>query len=205
MASVTQETFVNKKDIYVFKPTSKEWDIHFLLSLVNCRLLSFVYLEQDAAATKDDFRQTTLDGLRALPIRRIDFATSAADRKQQLQRLINQCQAASDTLARTKPENFEPNALAGFLAVVGELGSSLRIPADVLHDILAYLAEQMTELNKQKQAESKQFLGWLERELKIQPDKNGNTGIEALTGKTTLKDYLGDYQKGEEYTPFEAL
>ena len=30
-----------------------------------------------------------------------------------------------------------------------------------------------------------------------------NTGIEALTGKTHIKNYLGDYQKGEEHLSFE--
>jgi len=31
------------------------------------------------------------------------------------------------------------------------------------------------------------------------------TGIEALTGKTKLKNYLGDYQKGEEALPFDEI
>jgi hypothetical protein len=33
--------------------------------------------------------------------------------------------------------------------------------ADVVHDILAYLAERMIEMHKQKQVEVKDFLGWL--------------------------------------------
>jgi hypothetical protein len=33
--------------------------------------------------------------------------------------------------------------------------------ADVVHDLLAHLAEQMIEMNKEKQAEVKGFLGWL--------------------------------------------
>lgn len=122
-----------------------------------------------------------------------------------MQQLISQYQAALETLAGTKAENFEPDVSVGLLAAVSEPGGSLHIPLDVLHDLLAYLAEQMTELNKQKQVEVKRFLGWLEKELKIQPDKNGNSGIEALTGKTTLKGYLGNYQKNEAPPPFETL
>jgi len=34
--------------------------------------------------------------------------------------------------------------------------------SDVVHDLLAFLAEQMLEMNKQKQQEIKGFLGWLE-------------------------------------------
>ncbi|NWF98274.1 MAG: hypothetical protein HXY52_04975 [Nitrospirae bacterium] len=58
-------------------------------------------------------------------------------------------------------------------------------------------------MNKEKQKEIKGFLGWLESQLKIIPDVKGDKGIEVLTGKSQIKNYLGDYQKGEEYIPFE--
>jgi len=75
--------------------------------------------------------------------------------------------------------------------------------SDVVHDTLAFLAEQMIEMNKDKQKENRGLFEWLESQLKIQPDKKGNIGIEALTGKTQLKNYLGEYQKGEEQLSFE--
>ena len=37
--------------------------------------------------------------------------------------------------------------------------------SDVVHDLLAFLAERMLEMNKQKQQEIKGFLGWLEGEV----------------------------------------
>ncbi len=37
--------------------------------------------------------------------------------------------------------------------------------SDVVHDLLAFLAERMLEMNKQKQTEVKGFLGWLESYL----------------------------------------
>jgi len=77
--------------------------------------------------------------------------------------------------------------------------------SDVVHDVLAFLAEQMIEMNKEKQKEIKGFLEWLESQLKIQPDKKGNTGIEALSGKTQIKNYMGDYQKGENHLSFEEF
>ena len=52
---------------------------------------------------------------------------------------------------------------------------------DTVHDFLAYLAEQMIEMNKAKDEESKGFLKWLERE--IGPE------IDALTNKTAIKEY----------------
>ena len=77
--------------------------------------------------------------------------------------------------------------------------------SDVVHDILTFLAERMIEMNKEKQREIKGFLGWLETQLKIQPDNKGNTGIEAITNKTSIKNYLGDYQKGKEHQPFDEF
>jgi len=73
--------------------------------------------------------------------------------------------------------------------------------SDVVHDILAFLAEQMIELNKEKQKEIKGFLDWLETQLKI---TNGE-GIEGLTNKSKIKNYLGDYQRGEMNLPFDEF
>jgi hypothetical protein len=52
---------------------------------------------------------------------------------------------------------------------------------DTVHDFLAYLAEQMIELNKAKNEEVKGFLKWLEREI--------DCNIDELVGKTILKGY----------------
>jgi hypothetical protein len=77
--------------------------------------------------------------------------------------------------------------------------------ADVIHDLLAFLAERMIKLNKARQKKEKAFLSWLEAELEVSPDAKGRVGIEALTGKTRIKDFLGDYQKGEEALSFDEL
>jgi hypothetical protein len=67
----------------------------------------------------------------------------------------------------------------------------------VVHDLLAMLAEHMIRLNKEKRAAQRDFLDWLVAALKIAPDKDGRKGIDALTGKSKLLDYPGDYQKDE--------
>jgi hypothetical protein len=53
--------------------------------------------------------------------------------------------------------------------------------SDVVHDFLAYLAEQMIEMNKEKQSEVKGFIKWLEREI--------GAKIENLSNKTVIKEY----------------
>ena len=62
--------------------------------------------------------------------------------------------------------------------VEGELSANR---SDVVHDILAFLAEQMIEMNKTKNKEIKGFLKWLERET--------GADIDTLTNKTAIKEY----------------
>ena len=50
-----------------------------------------------------------------------------------------------------------------------------------MHDLLAYLAERMIEMNKEKNKEMKGFLEWFEREI--------GAKIETLTNRTKLKRY----------------
>ena len=69
--------------------------------------------------------------------------------------------------------------------------------SDVVHDLLAMLAEEMMRLNKEKRAAQREFLDWLVATLKILPDKEGRKGIDVLTGKGKVMDYPGDYQKDE--------
>jgi len=76
---------------------------------------------------------------------------------------------------------------------------------DVVHDLLAHLAQRMIDLNKQKQGEVKRFLVWLRERLQIQPKSDGSTGIDSLTGKTILQGYLGDYQRGKDESPWREF
>ena len=59
--------------------------------------------------------------------------------------------------------------------------------SDVVHVLLAFLAERMLEMNKQKQTEIKGFLGWLESYV--------GARVENLTPKTKLQSYYEhDYE-----------
>ena len=53
--------------------------------------------------------------------------------------------------------------------------------ADVVHDLLAFLAEQMISLNRQKQQEVGGFLTWLERKI--------GAAVDDLANKTRLRAY----------------
>ena len=207
MAVVATETFVTKKDIYLFKPISGTSNVYLLLGLINSRLLSFAYIERNVAATKDDFRQTTLEGLRALPIPRVEHRAVEIRGGNNAEQLAGLYRATLETRTMEPGafENHAPETFSQLLAAVGETGTTLRFPTDALHDFLAYLAEEMIKLNKSGQAEVKRFLGWLEEALQLRSDKDGDETLEGLTGKTVLKEYLGDYQKEEREQPFEVV
>ena len=68
MAARTQDIFVCKKDLYCLLLRDKELRLPALLAMLNSSMISFLYLSRSAAATKDDFRQITLTGLRDLPM-----------------------------------------------------------------------------------------------------------------------------------------
>jgi hypothetical protein len=141
---------------------------------------------------QDDFRQTTKNELKRLPIREIRFSTTAVEREQNLSEVQH------TYVQELNSQRFE------FSGLIASVGASLPFltdgshanstgNADVVRDFLAYLARQMLDLNRQKHAEEKRYLGWLESELRVRLDAKGNKGVEALSGKTIFKNYLGDY------------
>ena len=86
-----------------------------------------------------------------------------------------------------------------------------RTPQDELHEVFR-LGDAEDGIDnpqairlKRKQAEQKRFLSWLGGVLKISADRQGNTGLDAPTGKSRPRNYLGDYQKGEPELPYEEL
>ena len=114
------------------------------------------------------------------PIRRISFSTPAPERARlgaELQQLYADGKHAEilDRVDACLPKDEAGNFIAD------------REKSDVVHDLLAFLAERMLEINKQKQQEIKGFLGWLE----------GYVGakVEDLTPKTKLQGYYEhDYE-----------
>ncbi len=76
-ACYCDEQMVFKKDINPFILTEAKSSLKFVLGILNSRLLSYLYVNTSAIATKDDFRQTTLAELRRLPIPFLDSANKA--------------------------------------------------------------------------------------------------------------------------------
>ena len=65
----TADDFVVKEAILPIKPKFNDArKLSVLLAILNSSLISFLYVSRSTAATKDDYRQVTLTGLRELPI-----------------------------------------------------------------------------------------------------------------------------------------
>jgi len=60
--------------------------------------------------------------------------------------------------------------------------------SDVVHDLLAFLAEQMVEMNKAKNVEIKAFLNFVESEIGV--------SVDSLSNKTLIQEYYtNDFTK----------
>ena len=109
--------------------------------------------------------------LQHLPIRRINFTTSDDERERQLEkakRLYQLC--------------LNRGSIDCVLGFVKHHLTADPERSDIVHDLLAFLAEQMVEMNKAKGEEIRGFLRYLEREIGIE--------VDVLKNKTAIQSYF---------------
>jgi hypothetical protein len=181
-------TLNNVHNLKVRKSTAHEL---YVLSLLNSKIATYYHRSQ-VGETGRVFAEVKLVDLGKIPIRRINFTTSSQERANYLEKAKNLYEYC-----------LSKNDQACVLGFVDHHLSKEPEESDVVHDLLAFLAEEMVRLNKDKRAAQKEFLDWLVTTLRILPDKEGRKGIDVLTGKSKLADYSGDYQKGESPLAFE--
>jgi type I restriction-modification system DNA methylase subunit len=179
MACYCEETLVTTDNILNILILNVNLDPKFITALLNSKLISWLYTSSSTISVKDDFPQVTYEELKSLPIPVIDFSISELNRNELLTQIIQDYYSQTNYL----------------LDRVLELINLER--KDVIHDLLAYLAEQMIELNRQKQTEIKSFLQWLERFI--------GCPVDTLTNKSKIQNYLGDYYKDVPHLSFDDL
>ena len=154
-------------------------DSKYLLSILNSKLIFFVF-RQFGTERRGGYYEFLGQFISQFPIRRISFTTPAPERARmgaELQQLYLDGKF-SEILAQV--DVCLPKDAAGNFIAKEER-------SDVVHDLLAFLAERMLEMNKQKQQEIKGFLGWLEGYVGVK--------VEDLTPKTKLQSYYEhDYE-----------
>ena len=163
-------------------------DIRYVLAILNSGITDR-FVATTSSVFRGNYFAYSRQYIEQIPYRQIDFTTPTDERE----RLVQEITGAYDL-----------GDIDGALSRVrAALAAS---QTDVVHDVLAHLAQTMIELNKQKQAEVGRFLGWLEDTLQIKPDKQGRTLATSLSGTRPVgrpfPNYLGDYQKGEYHYEF---
>ena len=147
---------------------------YYFLALLNSRLLfeiaklSVSVLGDPNAGGRLELRAVHLQHL---PIRRINFTTPAEERDRQLEK--------AKTLYQFCLNRGSIDCVLGF--VKGHLTADPE-RSDIVHDLLAFLAEEMVEMNKTKGEEIRGFLHWLEREIEAK--------IDTLKNKTKIQVYF---------------
>jgi hypothetical protein len=164
VAGFSDEDLYFSNRFILLKMKSDSYSAFFVLSLVNSSLLNRYF--------KIRFPITDVDGymLHQLPIRRIEFATQTKKRTSLVEKSKQFYQRA---LSDGKSESM--------LAFVAEQLAAKPQRADVVHDLLAFLAGQMMSLNGEQRAAAKQFL----TDLK---DFHG-IDVHALKPKTKLDEF----------------
>lgn len=142
----------------------------------------------------DKFPKLSQGDLSGLPIKQITFKLPIKLREAKFQ--------TTQDLYQIYLSNGNPNDL---LLFVDDCLSSQSQETEIIFDLLGYLAKQMHETNKEKQKEEFRFLKWLESKLGIVINGVSGGGIEELAGKSAIKEFLGDYQKGHLPASLESI
>ncbi len=149
----------------------------YLLSLLNSRLI-FFYIRSLTPVIGDVNKGGRLRFkrvyLKQLPIRRISFSTPEADRRRLAEELSGLCAAGELEKVLEVVDDCLPKDDEGEFIAEAER-------SDVVHDLLAHLAEEMIRMNREKQEEIRGFLAWLS-------DYTG-ARVEDLSNKTKVSAY----------------
>ena len=145
--------------------------LNYTAALLGSSLLTWFFRVYFATSTlQGSYSHTYPQQVRAMPIRRINFTTSIDERDRQLEK--------AKTLYQFCLDKGSTDCVLGF--VKHHLTADPE-RSDVVHDLLAFQAEEMVEMNKAKGDEIRGFLRWLEREI--------GTKIDALKNKTKIYAY----------------
>ncbi len=144
----------------------------YATALLGSSLLTWLFRVYFATGTlQGSYSHTYPQQVRAMPIRRVNFTTPADERDRQF--------AKAKTLYQRCLDRGSTDCVLGF--VKHHLTADPE-RSDVVHDLLAFQAEQMVEMNKAKGEEIRGFLRWLEREIEAK--------IDTLRNKTAIQAYF---------------
>jgi TaqI-like C-terminal specificity domain/Eco57I restriction-modification methylase/N-6 DNA Methylase len=167
IAAIEDRQRLTLNNIHNLKLKREPPAMEFLLAILNSRLVTY-YHQQVVPEADRVFAEVKIVDLEQIPFPRVDFTTPATKRATQLDK-------ANQLYEKSLTDN---DAEDGLQFVKAELKGGR---TDVVHDLLAFLAERMMAMNQQKRTTVKQFL----------TDLQDFHGIEAraLNPKTKLNEF----------------
>lgn len=136
--------------VYGVSTPKSDIALGFLLAILNSNVFE-KYMRMHSVDLRGGYYRVTKNFMSAFPIRRISFTTSASERAQ----LVAQITHAYEVGARE-------NETRAVLQLAAQCLQHSPEQSDVVHDVLAHLARQMIDLNKQKQNVTRAFWDDLE-------------------------------------------
>ncbi|MCF7805826.1 MAG: Eco57I restriction-modification methylase domain-containing protein [Candidatus Marinimicrobia bacterium] len=174
---VDYDEFFVDQQLYIGIPHNKNYNLNYLCSICNSKLISFVF-NNEQREEGVSFPHLRVDAFDNLKIRKIDFTSSNSERESGLKEFTE-----------LHSEQIETAQFDKMLELVSGHLSASPERSGVVHDILAHLAQQMLHMHEQKQDETSGFLSWLERFM--------GTALENLSGYTIIQEYY-DIDGGKE-------
>ena len=154
--------------------------LSYILALVNSKLLTLLCEEIfGSLALSGGFLSIGPPQVEKLPIRVINFITPEEEREQLLGQAKELYQEYLDNQNWDEVLVFVAKSLPTKEDGTPDMEHE---QSDVVHDLLAFLAEEMTRLNKEKQSEIKHFLTWLEKDIL-------KGSIEEQKNKTKIRNF----------------
>ena len=146
-------------------------NLKFILAIFNSRLMSFYHRQVFLDVALQRFQKILIKDAKTLPVYHINFTTPSDERDRQLEK--------AKTLYQFCLDRESIDCVLGF--VRHHLTADPE-RSDIVHDLLAFLAEEMVGLNKAKGEEIRGFLHWLKREI--------GGEIDTLKNKTKIQGYF---------------
>jgi type I restriction-modification system DNA methylase subunit len=145
----------------------------YLLSILNSNVADYVIFFISSTKRGGYFEYKPMY-VQQIPIRRISFSTPEDERRRLAEELKRLCAARMFEIVLEVVGDCLPKDDLGEFDAEGER-------SDVVHDLLAHLAEEMIQMNKEKQEEIRGFLAWLAEFC--------GARIEDLSNKTKVMAY----------------
>lgn len=176
VAALEDRQYLTLNNIHNLKLKGVQIEYEYLLAILNSKISTYFH-QKIVPETDRTFAEVKIVDLEIQPIRNISFTTSP-DRRSSL---VNEEKGMY--LSFIQSTDMQP-----ILAFVGARLASRPEESDVVHDLLAFLEEQMVEMNKAKNAETKTFLNFVESEI--------GASIDTLSNKTLIQEYYAhDFTK----------